>query len=334
MPQLSNDDLKYISEHLARAVEIEKKNKRLVEALTLASQVLAEIPAAVAKAVAAVKVETKEPKVTVMPANVTVPKPEVTVNVPKQEPAVVNVPKPEVTVNVPKQPAPNVKVTMPTKALTNEIRAVKKAIHEAMSVQQEALSRDVVFPEYTAEKPMKVMMVNTLGKPWEPLIGARAAVAQMIRNEDGRIAKFGPGTANDAIRVVHASDASQSVSVSGFTASVAVSIQTDDGDSAMDEETDSVRVIKAGSPNATTTAVTVGSDASTNIVPTSATRKSIVIAHTSSSNLYISTGTASSATTLPLVANQIYGFDDYIGPINAILEESGGTTAVRYIEIA
>src|SRR3990167_1647883 len=129
-------------------------------------------------------------------------------------PPEIHVPKPEVTVNVPEQRTPNVKVTMPTKALTNEIRAVKKAVNEAKSVQQEAWARDLVVPEYTNEKPMKVMMVNTLGKPWEPLVGARAAVAQMIKNEEGRIAKFGSGTSNDALRVVHASDIAQSVVIS------------------------------------------------------------------------------------------------------------------------
>ena len=89
----------------------------------------------------------------------------------------------------------------------------------------------------------------------------------------------------------------------------------------------------AKSVNATTAAVNVGADASTNIALTNLNRKSIALVHASASNLYIATGTAASTTSMPIVANQIVGFDDYTGPVNAIAEEQAGTISVRYIEI-
>ena len=100
-----------------------------------------------------------------------------------------------------------------------------------------------------------------------------------------------------------------------------------------DADATTLRQISAKSANATTAAVSVGADASTNIALTNLNRKSIAIVHTSLSNLYIATGTAASTTSMPVVANQIVGFDDYIGPVNAIAEEQAGTISVRYIEI-
>ena len=94
-----------------------------------------------------------------------------------------------------------------------------------------------------------------------------------------------------------------------------------------------IRVIAAKSASATTTSVSVGADASTSIVPTNLSRKSLAITHASTSNLFISTGSASSTASFPVVANQVVGFDEYTGPVNAIAQEQAGTISVRYIEI-
>lgn len=65
--------------------------------------------------------------------------------------------------------------------------------------------------------------------------------------------RLGSGVSDKALRVVHAVDVATSVNVVGFTASVAVVITTDDGDSAMDETNDALRVnVVAGSLNANT----------------------------------------------------------------------------------
>ena len=94
-----------------------------------------------------------------------------------------------------------------------------------------------------------------------------------------------------------------------------------------------LRMIEASSESGTTTSVSVGADASTNVVPTNTSRKSVIITHQSASTLYVATGTATSASSFPVLANQVVGFDDYTGPVNAILTEAGGTTPVRYVEI-
>ncbi len=101
-----------------------------------------------------------------------------------------------------------------------------------------------------------------------------------------------------------------------------------------DASTGTLRTILAHSVNSTTAAVSIGADASTNLVLTTAQRKSVMFTHVSTSNLYISTGTAASTTSFPVVANQIVGFEDYTGPVNAIAEEQAGTISVRYIEVA
>lgn len=100
-----------------------------------------------------------------------------------------------------------------------------------------------------------------------------------------------------------------------------------------DTDSGTLRIVKVASSNSTTAAVSVGADASTNIVPTNLGRRSIIITHASGSNLYVATGTAASTTSIPLVTNQSITFDDYTGPINAIAEEQAGTISVRYIEI-
>ena len=227
MPEVSDKDLQRINEALKKAVDSEKRNQQflaslgpaLVEMLypvvsTIAQEV-GRIPDQVKQAISEVRIDNK---VNVPSVHVPIPQVNYTppaINVPQQKAPIVNYTPPNVVVPPIKVPQPKVTVNIPTKALTNEMRAVKKALNESKSIQQEAWERDVVIPEYTHGKPMPVLMVNTLGKPWEPLVGARSVVAQMIKNEEGRIAKFGEGTSNDALRVVHATDVSQSVSITG-----------------------------------------------------------------------------------------------------------------------
>ena len=143
---------------------------------------------------------------------------------------------------------------------------------------------------------------------------------------------------SDAIALTDTQLRASSVPVSQVSGSIdstnvvqlgGTAIATDIGDVSAGTQ----RIYIARSPNATTAAVSVGADASTSIVPTSVGRKSIIITHTSSSNLYLATGAAVSTTSMPIVANQIVGFDDYTGPVNAIAEEAAGTISVRYIEV-
>ena len=68
------------------------------------------------------------------------------------------------------------------------------------------------------------------------------------------------------------------------------------------------------------------------VVPTQVDRKSVVVSHKAGVPLYISTGAQDSQSAFPLLPYQAYVFDDYTGPVYAVLEEAGGTTAVRYIE--
>lgn len=138
----------------------------------------------------------------------------------------------------------------------------------------------------------------------------------------------------DSVSVVGSVEVKQ---VSGFVDSVNVlqlggtAIDTNLGDASAG----TLRTVLAHSPNGSTFATTVGSDASTNVAVTIVGRKSIVVSHNAAGTLYVATGTASSTASFPLKQNQSISFDDYVGPINAIAEESGaGTISVRVIEIA
>ena len=206
MPNISDQELKRISKAIKEAAEIKKRNQEFVDNLG---------PAIVNALGPAIKDALKDIQVNVNPE---MKMPEIPAPIVNYTPPDIHVPEPRVTVNVPESRTPNVKVNMPTKALTNEMRAIKKATeatNKAISTQQEAWARDIVFPEYTRGKPMPVITVDELGKPWTPMTGASSRVAQMLKNQQGLIADFGEGSANTALRVVHASDVSQSVSVSG-----------------------------------------------------------------------------------------------------------------------
>lgn len=92
------------------------------------------------------------------------------------------------------------------------------------------------------------------------LAGTDGDYSLLVNDASGRLhvnpsrLAYDSGVTNgDTVRVVHVTDVATSVNVTGFTSSVAVSIQTDDGDSAMDEANDAVRVnVVAGSLSANT----------------------------------------------------------------------------------
>jgi len=424
MPQVSDKDLQEINKTLERALEEQKHNTKFVELLTtslngLLGPFIQEMKFVVSQMrLPDVKVpdvyvpEIKLPiinipEIKVPDIHVTVPDIKApNVIVPEIKVPVVNVPpleQPEIIVKVPsiRVPRPHVTVKLPKNLeLTRGLKEIKDAISK----------QEIVFPEpvrHTFSKPLPVILTDDKGKPYiASMGGGTRTIAQMLKNEGGLIASFGLGASNTALRVVNASDAATSVTVSGFTSTLGVNILNSDGAtidprlvnvvdafgstavngvfnadnrvrvsletgssgltdaelratsvaiSQVSGATDSTNVAQLGgnaidtnvgdvgagtqriylvrSANSTTAAVAVGSDASTNIVPTSLGRKSVTFVHNSSNNLYLSTGTASSASTFPIVANQIVGFDEYVGPVNAIAEEGAGTISVRYIEV-
>lgn len=215
MPEISDQDLQRINKALERAVESEKRNQQFMSALGPAivkmlqptldnvANSLQNVGNRITEAVSNMQVNIN-PEVKIPP---------------------IEVPTPEVTVNIPEQKQPKVTVSVPTKALTNEIRAVKKAISEQKPVDK----LDIAIPEYTHGKPMPVMIMDVLGKPWEPLAGASRAVANMLKSEGGLIAGFGEGSQNNALRVVHASDFATSVNISSFTSTVSAYLIDGDG---------------------------------------------------------------------------------------------------------
>jgi len=90
------------------------------------------------------------------------PRPKVVVNVDKPDPIVIppiKVPEAKVMVKMPKIPA--AKVNIATKALTNEMRAIKKAV-EAQGMFEPA--RDI-FEDVSFSKPVPVIQVDASGKP-------------------------------------------------------------------------------------------------------------------------------------------------------------------------
>ena len=241
MPNISDQELKRISDALKKATESEKRNRAFLDSLGPAIvRLLQPTLDKVALSIQSVGTQLNQ-AISQMKVEVHADQPQV--NIPEVDLSGLEQSMSDLAEGVTRAankriPAP--RVSMPTKALTNEIRGVKKAT-EALSKQQEAFDRDIVIPEYTNTKPMPVMMFNALGKPWEPLTGARSAISQMLRNESNLIAGFGSGTSETALRVVNATDIATSVSVSGFTASVEVHAATPDGDSAMDEGYDAIQ---------------------------------------------------------------------------------------------
>lgn len=179
MAYISDQELSRITKSLKEAAEIKRRNQELIDKLG---------PAIVGALEPAIKGALKD--ITINPEikvpDIHMPEPVVNVSVPE-----IKVPTPEVTVNVPEQPTPNVKVQMPVKGIINEIKDLKKAVmssqetvNKAQSTQQEAWARDLQDLKHTPNRPMPVMMVNSLGKPWEPLVGAHGAVAQMLQFKD------------------------------------------------------------------------------------------------------------------------------------------------------
>lgn len=167
------------------------------------------------------------------------------------------------------------------------------------------------------------------GTAWSTYVtGFSTSIGATILNGDGTYRDTFPVSSANTLDVKQVSGANWSVAVSGFSSSIGATILNADG-----TYRDTYPTLEVRSANATTTAVSIGADASTNVVPTNTERKSVTIVHTSTSNLYVSTTTASSTSAFPIVANQAITFDEYVGPVNARAEEGAGTISVRYIEI-
>lgn len=406
MPNISDRDLAAVNKALEKAVANEHTHRKSMEvvgqvvvnalapALNSINQQIANLPEAIEQSVSRIKIDSPKipdialPNITIPPIKVTVPdipKPEVTVNIPPIE-----VPQAKVTVNVPKN-----------EAIVKKLDKMEKSFVKALLEHNTVEPQTIDFPDYTLKKPMPVIIADLKGNPWIPFTsegkGGGAGILRFrdsgdkerIVSDEFPLPVDASLSITDTIDVRQVSGQVWSVVVNSFTGTIGASLQTDDGDTVMDEEynaaqvsvvritdfvqsvkiasqdagyevkqvsglTDSVninqlggnnistgngdvesgtmRTIEAKSPNATTTAVTVGADSATLISPTQASRKSIAVVHNSTVNLYISTGAQVSASAFPIVANQAYVFDDYTGPVYAVLEEAGGTTAVRYIE--
>lgn len=257
---------------------------------------------------------------------------------------------PEITVPPVKVPKSAVTVNMPTKALTNEIRAVRRAISE-----QKPVTDRFEIPEYTRNKPIPAILVDELGKPWSPLTGASRAIANMIRNDGNLIAGFGSGTSETALRVVNATDFATSVSVSGFTSSVAT-VPTNAAGLEYDSDNpapvtfsgsvevkqvsgfiDSVNVVSFATGTATLTDVT-SSTTSVTIIASNSSRKGAMIYNDSNRSLYIKLGGTASSTsgsspafTTRLLAGSYYELPQhpiYTGVIDGIWDTDSGWARV------
>src|SRR3990167_6670454 len=160
MPNIPDKDLQRINQALAKAIDSERRSRELLDKLGPAIvQLLKPTLDQVARALQSVKVE---PHIDITSLSGSLDE--------------LNKRLANFRVDVPQSPAPDMrgieeavgriektfkrlpapKVTMPTKALTNEMRAVKKAI----STQQTVIDRDI--PEYTRNKPIPAMLVNEL----------------------------------------------------------------------------------------------------------------------------------------------------------------------------
>lgn len=190
------------------------------------------------------------------------------------------------------------------------------------------------------EHPLPVELRNSDGSPmkWPEFVGGGGGGRSIARiggidasawgeilTPDGRlkVSDLSSSGTQEVIQVSGAVDSVNVMQINGQTPALNVG----------DVDTGTLRIISAKSVNASTIAVSIGADASTNVTLTNLNRKSLAITHNSSSNLYVSTGTAASTTSFPILANQIIIFDDYTGPVNAIAQEQAGTISVRYIEI-
>lgn len=321
-----NEALQAAKDALDKAIEQKKQNQELLRSIGPAIiEILKPILEQLAQnakltkeeiiqAISSVKIQVPEIASPIIPEikvpNIKVPAPEVIVNfdsskiqLPEIKIPVIKIPKPEITVNVPPVKIPKLE-----------------------------------WPE--EEMPIK---------GWVQLMGVNLQhpLPVQLRDKDGNPVVFGGGVAiggggGGGGNSVIINDTNHPVPTTGFLTQVSGAIDSINvvqlgGNSVSlssgDVEAGTQRIVSARSANATTAAVSVGADASTQIVPTNLSRKSVVFVHASSSNLYLSTGTALSTAAFPIVGNQIYGFDDYTGPVNGIAEEQAGTISVRYFEI-
>ena len=217
------------------------------------------------------------------------------------------VPEPKVTVNVPEIKLPDIvvpEIKVPKAEVNVKIPPIKipslKWPEEEMPIKGWVQLMGV-----DTNNPLPVQLRDAKGNP----ISLFENLTQIVNGGGGGKKDF--------------------FTVKGFSTSAYSELTNADG--RLRVSTEEVQLVKGST--ATTTVVSVGSDSSTSIVPTQINRKSISLVHESSFILYVSSGTAVSTTSFPVVANQAVVFDDYVGPLQAIAQEGAGTISVRYIEI-
>lgn len=125
-----------------------------------------------------------------------------------------------------------------------------------------------------------------------------------------------------------------SASVQMVNASISVHLQSTGGTVAVKLDPDFNITQKARSTSGTygRTAINAGVR---QIIAASATRKSVIFVHDSPNTIYIGLDNTVTSVVLgtgfPLVANQIFGFDDYTGAIFGTTES--GEAIIKYIQI-
>lgn len=175
MPNISEEEIKKISEGLTKAVDSERRGRAVLTAigpalldalepiLSAIAETIAQIPEQVEQAISRVKINVEQPTIT----------PEVTVNVPE-----VKVPKAEVSVTIPEQPTPNYTFTVPkinvpkanvtVKLPKGDNKDVIKAIDAVTKAVSDQRPASVNIPEYTRKSPMPVLMTDVKGNPFQP----------------------------------------------------------------------------------------------------------------------------------------------------------------------
>lgn len=184
MPNISDEELKKISEGLTKAVDSERRGRAVLTAIGPAlldalepilgaiAETIAQIPEQVEQAISKVKINVEQP---------TIPPAEVTVNVPE-----VKVPKAEVEVRIPEQPTPNYTFKVPeikvpkanvtVKVPKSDNKEVIKAIESVTKAVTEQKPASFEMPEYTRKNPMPVLMTDLKGNPMQPFTSSSSSI--------------------------------------------------------------------------------------------------------------------------------------------------------------
>lgn len=130
---------------------------------------------------------------------------------------------------------------------------------------------------------------------------------------------------------VYFSPANPIVNIGGTVAIVPI---TGSGSSLYDETKDAIPIVISKSSTGTYSRVMI-LESARQIIGTTTERRSIIFVHDSPNTIYIGLSNVLTSAVLgngfPLVANQIFGFEDYTGPVFGCTE--AGQAIVKYIEI-